>query len=375
MTSALTGGPVQQRTPCDLAVDQPPDHEVIDGLARQARRRLPSAWRRIGVGRVTIDLEFVGESLSDLVWPAISHREGVSDGSSRADASLCLWDMSEARLTLPPLALLPADNTAPTSNLASWNRSTDTNDTGVVHGWFQPLESVISMLDLEGGRGWYCVRDAGSLPAWEAAAPLRALFRWVLGVHGMALVHAAAIGSGGAGVLLAGQGGAGKSTTTALCVLGGFTSVGDDYIVIDSEAKTAHSLYRTLKLHRHLVEEGPFASFGSSEAGQHKRLLWIDDVSPSSLVPEVPVDAVLLPRVGERADSVFLATSPAEVHKALVPSSILQLPGPGSQTAADVANMARHTPGYDALLTSDLGRVATDMAGFFESLPAGSGRG
>ena len=62
----------------------------------------------------------------------------------------------------------------------------------------------------------------------------------------------AALGKGGAGILLAGRGGSGKSGTVVGGIAHGLESVGDDYVLLDNapDAVHAYPLFQTLKQDR-----------------------------------------------------------------------------------------------------------------------------
>src|SRR5205807_9852223 len=98
---------------------------------------------------------------------------------------------------------------------------------------------------------------------WRAV-PLRPLLGWVLASPGRHLVHAGAVGSEGQGVLLAGSGGAGKSTTAVACVEAGMSYVGDDYVLLSTgEPPAAHAIYGTAKLDRRSLATLPDLASGA----------------------------------------------------------------------------------------------------------------
>ncbi len=74
-----------------------------------------------------------------------------------------------------------------------------------------------------------------------------ATFRWSLHNfamrHGYALVHSAAVGLNGEGILISATGGHGKSTTALSCLLDGFDYVSDDYLILEKETAVAYPLF------------------------------------------------------------------------------------------------------------------------------------
>jgi hypothetical protein len=364
------------------ALDLDGDRAALAALAAEARSRLGSSIHDLRVGAAHIRVEFIGRALWDRLGPALNGLTATSPtsptgpGVAGAPATLTVWDMTSTAQRLPPLTLLP-DPGEPA-------RSTHLTAPGpdgrpAVSCWFQPLEAAISLHDHRDGAGYFVVRDAGRLPAWESAAPLRAPLRWSLADQGLHLVHAASVGVEGRGVLLPGQGGSGKSTTTALCALAGLQTTGDDYVVLDPGARTVHALYRTVKLAGGLVERlvarppGPGAGLPAGfEAGHGKRAYWLDEVAPGSLVGTLAVAAVLAPRVAGLPATRFTPASPAEALRRLAPSTLLQLPGGAESAFAAMRSLVDAVPVFVAELGRDLDRIPGEFEGFLAGLSPGS---
>lgn len=122
-------------------------------------------------------------------------------------------------------------------------------DSGRVLGSFDIQHKNLSIFDRNTKQGIFWTPSAINLPEWEFGAPLRNILTWALLDSGLHLVHAAAVGKKGVGVLLCGLGGSGKSTTTALCLQNGFLTAGDDYCAISvSDGPKVYGIYGLLKL-------------------------------------------------------------------------------------------------------------------------------
>jgi hypothetical protein len=120
---------------------------------------------------------------------------------------------------------------------------------GNVLATFDHQHSILSIYDHETGKALFWVGSAANLPEWEFGAPLRNILTWSLAKRNIHLIHASGVGTGGSGVLIAGPGGSGKSTTTAISVASGLETTGDDYCAIEiSETPTIHGVYGLLKL-------------------------------------------------------------------------------------------------------------------------------
>jgi hypothetical protein len=95
-------------------------------------------------------------------------------------------------------------------------------------------------------------RDLGSLPPAEYTSPLRGAARWWATRNGGAMVHAGAVADDERCVLLVGDAGAGKSTTTMACFGQGLDVLGDDFCLVEpptsARPPVAHAMYSRAKL-------------------------------------------------------------------------------------------------------------------------------
>ena len=151
-------------------------------------------------------------------------------------------------------------------------------------------------------------------------------------------MHAAAVGVRGHGVLLAGAGGAGKSTTALAAYARGLELCGDDYCAL-GPGPTVHALYGVGKLEpdaARLVPEldGPIVA-----------------LEPT---PSLALSAVVLPRVVPGGRTTLTPVSPAAALRALAPSSTFQLPGAPRGPFAALAALVRELPAYRLELWEDL---------------------
>src|SRR5262249_58368179 len=94
---------------------------------------------------------------------------------------------------------------------------------------------ILSALDVGTGLAVCWLDDARRVPYYQTGAPLKTILGWWFDRPDRQLLHAGAVGAGEAGVLLAGAGGAGKSTTALLCVDAGLRYAGDDYVLVATE--------------------------------------------------------------------------------------------------------------------------------------------
>jgi hypothetical protein len=86
-----------------------------------------------------------------------------------------------------------------------------------------------------------------SFPFWAKATPFRIPFSWIAAEHGGEMIHCAAIDIDGQGILLAGNGGRGKTTTALNAALHGCKILGEDFILYMNNAIS--SVYLKAKAH------------------------------------------------------------------------------------------------------------------------------
>ena len=188
--------------------------------ALQAFSRVEGPSREVArLGPLQIELN-VGPALAQRKWSEpLALRQPTSD---RVDAQFYVWDDStgSTRFPAPP-----------------WGNNYVYTHRGDVKGFSDKLirvafnwdSKLLNLWHTERRIGLYWTLDSDTLPTYEWAAPLRTQLHWLGSHHGLQLTHAAAVGLNGRGLLLAGKGGAGKSTTSLACWNAGWQFVSDDY--------------------------------------------------------------------------------------------------------------------------------------------------
>ena len=178
------------------------------------RPRCPHRRHRPGPGRSLL--------------PALAHLR-VDDGSGAPDLSVSIWDESVVVPGRPGFA--PDDEGATRPLPASPHRRRFVRST--------PAEMLWLDLDARSLAGWFA--SAAAVPPTERAKPLAGLLAPWLREHGRQIVHAAMVVDGAAGVLVAGRGGAGKSTVALAAGLAGLGYVGDDLVALEEARARASS--------------------------------------------------------------------------------------------------------------------------------------
>jgi len=219
------------------------------------------------------------------------------------------------------------------------------------------------------GVGLQQLKKANNFPPWERAFPLRNFLHWSYAAQNRRLMHAGSLGYEGRGVLLAGDGGAGKSGTTLAGVLYGLQSVGDDYLLIDIDASGV-SAFPVMALMKQdakgltrlgLDIKDPL--FGS-ENWQSKFEFDFNHLVSGSRAQQLSISAVLLPRITGDTKSRLRPASSRDVMFALMPNNLQQLPGRMKQGFDFVGRLSRELPGYHLELGDDPQEIAETIRNF-----------
>lgn len=213
---------------------------------------------------------------------------------------------------------------------------------------------------------WY--PDIASLPTWAKASPFRIPLSWLLNQHGIQMVHGAAVSIGGSAVLLAGAGGAGKSTTALACALAGMGYLGDDYCAVDPERRTVHMVYRTAKALPGTLGMLPRLNqwvVNADKIAEEKGIIFFaaDDLA---LVHSADLTAILLPRLSNDGRTHVAAAARADAMRALLPSTIGGLMGGTDFTPKALLKLVQDVPAYTIGLGTDLAAIIDAVSSTIE---------
>jgi hypothetical protein len=316
------------------------------------------------IGGYPIRLRFAGSALLPLIAPTLAHLEAPAPHPAPM-LTVCLWDYASTRAAPPP----PVWGTDDQGNCGEVPGYND----GRISTVFDRGSNVLSMLDRELDLALFWVRDPEEpLPYYEIAAPLRVILYWWMGDHGRRLIHAGAVGITSGGVLLAGRGGSGKSTTALCCLLSGMLYAGDDYVLVGTEpVPFVHSLYNSGKLHADQLRRFPqllSATSAPRRPDEEKALLLLHEHFGERVAAGFPLRAILLPHVTGTAKTRLRETTTAASLVALAPSTIFQMPNPGPVALRQIARFVEQVPSYVVELGQDVADVPRLVAGLLSEL-------
>ena len=245
------------------------------------------------------------------------------------------------------------------------------HESGPLRVLSNPMTGVLSALDAASGEAIWWIASAEAVPLAERAAPFRTILQWWAADHGCLLVHAAAVGRGAAGVLLAGSERAGKSTTAWLCLRHGLRFAGDDYVAItESPPDRIHGLYSSLKLdlRRAAALGAPGGAAEPAGPADEKSVFYLAESHADRLAADLDLRAVLLPRITGGAATTIRRASAAEGLRTLAPTTLYLQPGGRAVAFAVLAGLLRRVPCYVLELGEELDAIAPEIQRFLEAL-------
>lgn len=322
--------------------------KTIEAYAVAAERGGSVEYRLDLAGR-GVRLRFASVVAAERLMPALAHRASASAVIPES-LDILVWDTASTGVSPPP---------------PPWDQS-DFRARGEIHGFegdgvrtaFHPGPDVLSMYDSSTGTALFWTPDAGALPDYQVGSPFLHILHWWSEANRLTLIHAGSVGAGGAGVLLAGRGGSGKSTTALACAWSGMHYVSDDYCLLETAGSDrVHSVFNTGKLDAHslalLPQYRALAADQVVDAGE-KAMIFLKDAMPDRMAAALPVHAVLLPQPSGRDRTRVRSASPGEALRALAPSTIFQLSGAGGLALKELGDLVRRVACYRLDLSRDM---------------------
>lgn len=302
---------------------------VIDTL-RELEGLVPpcTETRSLRVAGRIVRVNFGSRELADRLMPALEH---LVCEAGPAELTIAAWSGGS-------LPALPRPERGIVVDQLTDDRFLTT---------FQNDEGLLSVIDLERQRALYWCPDPARLPYYESGSPFRLVLNRWLAERNLWMVHAAAVGDDRGGLLLAGPGGSGKSSTALLCLEQGPGFLSEDYTLVElGSAPVGHSLYASAKLLERDRDRLP----GYTPAVTGEKLLYF--LPSQTLRSRLALKGLLLPRVSGEAASALRPATPAEALRALAPATVFQLPGVGGKALAAMADLTRRLPCYHLSLGS-----------------------
>ncbi|HEX3426336.1 MAG TPA: hypothetical protein VHT30_09405 [Acidimicrobiales bacterium] len=263
----------------------------------------------------TLRVRFAGSHLTRRFLPALQH---LATDAGQADLTICCWDGNASPVAMPPPPW-------PSRDFVGGSRIRG-HINGPVVATYDRDGRLFQLYDRPSRRALFHVADGARLPGWHDRAPFRPFLSLWADDHGLALLHGAAVAEGGAGLVLAGVSGSGKSTTALRCALAGMDFLGDDACLVDPAGATVHSVYGRAKILHDAATATAGAGAGAGAGADPDLGAGLGDVtglgpverdggdgvvlSPRRVGREATLGALLLLRVADQRQSELSAPIP-----------------------------------------------------------------
>ncbi|HEX5034786.1 MAG TPA: hypothetical protein VFW62_09915, partial [bacterium] len=300
-----------------MNVDPAAYFEQVEARFELAASRVGEIEKFFRVGGDSLRFRIAGAALADKILPALTHLQ--VDVPAEPDFTFLAWDSAGSGVKMLP----------PPWRFDHYRGKGEIPEFSDEEVWtaYQHGPDALNLWHRRHRRGIFWVRRADALPYYESGAPLRYLFQaWAL-QRNRQLAHGAAIGDAEGGLLITGKGGLGKSTTAASALFSPLLFAGDDYVLLDTEAPRAHSLYATAKLNTDSLDWMPelkSAIFNPDRDSDEKALLRLWPRFADRLTPSLPLKALIIPGVSrEKGGGRFEPISSIQALQALAPSTLV----------------------------------------------------
>jgi hypothetical protein len=328
-------------------------------IFKQAERAAGVSMERFyHIGGEKVCLRFAGSALIPRFTRALEHI--AAEPSHGPGLTVCIWDDVSTQSRMPP---------PPWAGYSVYTRRGDVlgfnNDhIRTAYNW---SAASLSMLDKRNSLALYWTYDARKLPSYEISAPLRTILHWWINNHGLQFVHGGAVGTSRGGVLLAGKGGSGKSTTVLSCLNADMLYVSDDYCLIAADpVPYAYSIYSSAKLNADNIQRVPHLMptlSNRDRMDKEKAVFFLYPYFANKITAGFPVHAILLPRISDQRDTTLMPASHMEALKALVLSTMSQLAQAGRYSVQIMHRFVHQIPCYHLNLGTDIPRIPNVIAG------------
>ncbi len=310
---------------------------------------------RIGDG-YTVLLRFTSEELVRCFMPALEHIEVQAAGPP--SLTISVWDSSDQK-DKPPYP--------------SWRTSRGyqwihllTHDNVRVMPELDPLR--LTALNLKTNEALFWISDISKFPWYERCRPFRTILHWWGSPRNLTLLHAAAVGTVNGGTVLVGPGGAGKSTTSLACLGSELKFISDDHCMMgfQSEIPHAYSIYNAAKLNMaNNIERLPqlkHCIVNADRLESEKAMMFLQPFFPEFLAASFELTTVMVPKVTSELNTRIVRTDWHEAAKAVIPSTMSELPGAEIEDFYGMLKLIKTLPCYRLELGTDMKQIPLVIA-------------
>lgn len=305
----------------------------------------------------SICLKFAGDALQPYLTKALKHLP--TSAKNKTDLTFFIWDRLTTQQDLPVLidVLTKCAYQAPwIAQRGQRSELFDLSKGEILSALYGEL--ILTSLNLSEKKGIYWASSPKDIPFYEIGAPLRMPLSWHFSSPTRQILHSGAVGTSEGGVLLAGKGGSGKSTTALSCLNSPLFYAGDDYLLVSIEKDkiTGHSLYNTAKtktnqdLARFENLNLKVENADKTSIAAEKPLIFLGWQKPEKIICSLPLKAIVFPRYIPKVEAQRSLLSPLTAFRALVESNVKQTPHLDKESMKMMWELTQKLPAYLLIL-------------------------
>ncbi|WP_009964164.1 hypothetical protein [Verrucomicrobium spinosum] len=360
---AATHSPVE---PSEIRTRLDTYFEALLAAYEEATRRSPAHSYTRALAERRLVVRTVGKALQEVFTPSLTHLPTLST-CLPGGLEVLAWDEAATGVPLPAPPWPPP----PEGTATSAPRLTLPAGGEDYRIQLAEQEAFFIMYSLNKRQAVIWTREAASLPTYVHSAPFPALIRWWSQQNALLMLHAGCVGIGSGAALLVGKSGSGKSTTALHCALSGFHYLSDDLCLVRTQPHPhAYCLFNSGKLLPHTLSQFPqltSLAVDPQPGSEGKPVIFMHQHFPDKVAGEMPLKAVIAPRVAGTPETRSSVISPAEALRALAPSTLLPRSHPEHASFHDMARLVRHLPCYRLELGTRMEEIPAVIRQLIES--------
>lgn len=278
--------------------------------------------------------------------------------------SIGLWDSSHSDLSYPPMP---------------WKKKPFNTKMDIpyfiqngYHICLSHKRKVLNLLNERGNIGLLWMRNPEEMPYFDRVSCLGNILQWWFNIRDCYVLHSAAVGINGKGLLIAGTAGSGKSTTAIACVKAGMNYAGDDQVFVYRNINVyASCLYDTVKLDQKSLSIFPeFASgiCNKDELENQKAVIFLRNFNRPRLASLMKIVGIMIPTIRGGSKNSIEQIPASECFRDIAPGIILQNIGYREQIFKFISRLVQDTPCYRFYISSDIYQIPSILKKIIEKL-------
>ncbi len=170
------------------------------------------------------------------------------------------------------------------------------------YGYIEIVDERLRGIDYRNSKYYFLTHPSLKPQKWPVIVHpfVKNVFMWAQR-HGLLILHAAAVGIDGHGVLIVGHGGTGKSTLACSCLTEGYDFISDDYCLLsDVGPRIVYPIYTSVFLNPDSLGKLPMLKPFEILPMQGRKPSFA--VGETRIKPSLPVEAVILPQLTDNSE-------------------------------------------------------------------------